>query len=134
MSYKTPEDRRFWSDKAFKGVRSGEREQTFFLNFLESQDFRPNTLKAIANDLRRFMLWFNQRNGEAFVLERVTVRDVTDFRNYIRIEKGLAVATVNRAVTLLRRFFGWLVERGELKADPAKPVKQLLQVDGETVP
>ena len=129
MSYKTPEDRRFWSDKAFKAVRSGEREPVLFLTFLESHDFRPNTLKAIANDLRRFMLWFNQRNGEAFVLERVTVRDVTDFRNYMRNEKGLAVATVNRAVTLIRRFFGWLVERGELKADPAKPVKELRRVE-----
>lgn len=129
MSYNTPEDRRFWSDKAFNGVGSGEREPVLFLDFLESHDFRPNTLRAMANDLRRFMLWFNQRNGEAFVLERVTVRDVTDFRNYMRNEKGLAVATVNRAVTLLRRFFGWLVERGELKADPAKPVKELRRVE-----
>ena len=129
MSYKTPEDRLFWSVKSFRGVRSGEREQTLFLQFLESHDFRPNTLRAISADLRRFMLWFNQRNGEEFLLERVTVRDVTDFKNHMRNEKGLAVASVNRALILIRRFFGWLVEQGELKADPAKPVKQLLQVE-----
>jgi site-specific recombinase XerD len=129
MSDNMPEERLFWADKGFEGVRSGERERTLFIQFLEAHDFRPNTLRAISKDLRQFMFWFNEKNGEQFVLDRVTTRDVTDFRNHLRNTKGLAVSTVNRAVVLLRRFFGWIVERGELKANPAKPVKELRQME-----
>jgi integrase/recombinase XerC len=35
------------------------------------------------------------------------------------------VATVNRCLVTLRRFFGWLVEQGQLAANPVKPVKEL---------
>ena len=35
------------------------------------------------------------------------------------------MASVNRALVSLRRFFGWLVESGHLTANPAKPVKEL---------
>ena len=41
----------------------------------------------------------------------MTTRDVTDFKDYLRREKGQAVATVNRNLVTLRRFFGWLVEQ-----------------------
>jgi site-specific recombinase XerD len=39
--------------------------------------------------------------------------------------KGQAVATVNRALVTLRRFFGWLVEQAHMSSNPAKPVKEL---------
>jgi len=120
-----PEDRQNWGDKAFRGVRSGDRERILFDRFLESTDYSPSSRRAVAGDLRAFMTWFNERNGEAFVLERVTARDITDFRSYLREERGLAVATVNRALVLIRRLFGWLVEQGELAANPARPVKEL---------
>jgi site-specific recombinase XerD len=112
------EERSFWTDKAFGGIRCGERERGLFLQFLESHDFRPNTLRAFSNDLRSFMLWFTTRNGEAFALARVSSRDVTDFKTYQRTEKGLAVATVNRSLATIRKFLGWLADRGELQSTP----------------
>jgi site-specific recombinase XerD len=125
-----PEDlRRHWRDIAFRGVATGEGEPTLFLDFLERHDFRPNTLRAFANDLRSFMLWFIQRNGERFLLARVSQRDLVDFKTYQRSEKGLAVATVNRSLVTLRKFFGWLVERGVLASNPADGVKELKRVE-----
>ena len=123
------EERSFWTDKAFAGISCGERERGLFLGFLESHDFRPNTLRAFSNDLRSFMLWFTTRNGEAFVLTRVSSRDVTDFKTYQRTEKGLAVATVNRSLATIRKFLGWLTARGELQSNPAGAVKELRQVE-----
>ena len=123
------EDRRDWGDKAFLGIRSGDRERALFVRFLESTDYSPSSRRAVAGDLHSFMLWFNERNGEAFVLERVTTRDITDFRTYLREQKGLAVATVNRALVLIRNFFGWLVDHGELPANPAKAVKELRRTE-----
>jgi integrase/recombinase XerC len=55
----------------------------------------------------------------------VTTRDITDFKNYLRRELGQAVATVNRSLVTLRRFFGWLVDQGHITANPAKAVKEL---------
>ena len=64
-------------------------------------------------------------NKEPFKLGRVTTRDVTDFRDYLRREKGQAVATVNRTLVTIRRFFGWLADQGHITANPAKTVKEL---------
>ena len=35
------------------------------------------------------------------------------------------MATINRALVTIRRFFGWLVENGHVPANPAKKVKEL---------
>ena len=66
-----------------------------------------------------------QANAEPFRVGRVTTRDVTDFKDGLRREQGQAVATINRALVTLRRFFGWLVDQGHAKANPVKPVKEL---------
>jgi site-specific recombinase XerD len=121
--------RRDWGDKAFRGVLAGDRERSLFVRFLQSTDYSQSSRRALAGDLRSFMAWFNDRNGERFVLERVTARDVADFRSFLRDEKGLAVASVNRALVLVRRFFAWLVEHGQLEANPAVPVKELRRTE-----
>ena len=56
---------------------------------------------------------------------RVTVRDVTDFRTWLRKDQGQATATVNRCLVTVRRFFAWLVDQGHVKTNPAKKVKEL---------
>jgi integrase/recombinase XerC len=129
MSIKSPEDRHNWGDKAFRGVRSRPGQRELFEEFLSEKDFRLNTTRAIASDLRRFINWFVERNGEDFTVDRVTLRDVTDYKNYRRTEMGMSIATVNRSLVLLRLFFGWLVEQNKLPSNPAKSVKELRSVE-----
>ncbi|MCH7687698.1 MAG: tyrosine-type recombinase/integrase, partial [Planctomycetes bacterium] len=93
--------------------------------FLDSHDFAENTRKAIVQDVRKFARWFSAANDEAFVVSRVTVRDVSDFRDNARRNLFLPVSSINRRLVMLRRFFGWLVEQGHLSLNPAKPVKEL---------
>jgi integrase/recombinase XerC len=62
-------------------------------------------------------------------MERVTTRDIADFRTYLREERGLAVSTVNRALVMVRKFFTWLVEQEELSANPAVTVKELRKTE-----
>ena len=38
--------------------------------YLAAHDFSPHTRRAIANDLRKFVRWFTQANGEAFTVKR----------------------------------------------------------------
>jgi len=50
---------------------------------------------------------------------------LTDFRDHLRRDKGQAVATINRNLVTLRRFFGWLVKECHVAANPATAVKEL---------
>jgi site-specific recombinase XerD len=61
-------------------------------------------------------------------VKRLTTRDVTDFKDYLRRDRQQAVATVNRTLVIVRRYCGWLVEQGHLPSNPAKPVKELKRV------
>ena len=129
MSNKRPESRRIFGDKAFRGVRSQPESRQLFDEFLSGIEYSQNTTRAIASDLHQFMIWFVDRNVEDFTVSRVTMRDVIDYKNYRRTEMGMSIATVNRSIVLLRRFFGWLVEQNKLSTNPAKSVKEFRSVE-----
>ena len=112
-------------DNVFKGMSVGEKEASLVQGYLNSHDFAANSRRAVAQDLRKFAAWFSSANAEPFRIGRVTTRDMTDFRDHLRRQKGQAVATVNRALVTLRGFFGWLTDAGQLPANPVKPVKEL---------
>ena len=93
--------------------------------FLSANDFSRHTVKAFKADLRKFINWFVNANGEQFDVSRVTVRDVADFREHLARVRRQSVATVNRALVSIRRFLGHLVKSGALSANPAESVKEL---------
>ena len=115
------------ADNVLCGIAAGENEPALVAHFLDGHDFAPSTRKAFASDLRKFAQWFTTANREPFRIERVTVRDVTDFREHLRRERRQSVATVNRALVVVRRFFAWLGEHGHVPVNPAKAVKELRQ-------
>jgi integrase/recombinase XerC len=78
--------------------------------FLAGHDYADSTRKAIIQDVRKFARWFTGANNEPFVVARVTVRDVADFRDHARRKLDSEVSTVNRSLVTLRRFFGWLAD------------------------
>lgn len=109
----------------FENIPVGKDEAGLLDEFLGCHDFAPGTRRLVIHDVRQFALWFAESNKELFVVGRVTVRDVVDFRDHLRREKDQAVSTVNRSLVLLRRFFGWLADQKHIHANPAKPVKEL---------
>lgn len=115
-------------DNVFDGIPVAKDEASHFDHYLGNHDFAAETRRAVAQDVRKFARWFTTANKEPFQASRVTTRDVTDFRDYLRREKGQAVASVNRCLVTLRRFFGWLTEQGHIPMNPARQVKQLRQV------
>ncbi len=112
-------------DNAFGDVPVGSEEASLATRFFEAHDFSVHTRRAMASDLCKFARWFSAANKERFVVGRVTVRDVTDFRNHLRTDRQQAVASVNRCMVSLRRFFGWLLGERVVDFNPAKPVKEL---------
>ena len=125
MSDFRSEERQNSGDNVFEGLLVGEKEANMLATFLDQHDFSIHTRKAIVNDLRKFAKWFTESNRELFTLRRVTTRDVVDFRNHLHRDKKQAVATVNRALVLIRRFFDWIVQQGHVPSNPAKAVKEL---------
>lgn len=125
MSDSRPESRRNSADKVFEGVPAVAGEADLFRSFLNSHDFAAPTVKAFGLDLKKFANWFTESNREPFAVKRVTTRDVSDFRDHLRREKQQAVATVNRALVTIRRYFGWLATQGHVPANPAQAVKEL---------
>jgi len=113
------------ADNVFDPVPCGPEEPGLLIRFLDSHDFSPATRKAFVNDLRKFAQWFVTANEEPFRVARVTTRDVTDFKGYLRRDKQQAVATVNRNLVCIRRFLQWLKEDGQVITNVAKPVKEL---------
>ena len=112
-------------DNVFDSIPVGNQETALIGRFLSDNDFSANTRRAFASDLKNFSDWFTKVNKERFVISRVTTGDVSSYRDYLRREKTQAVATVNRALVTVRRFFNWLVEDGQLTANPARKVKEL---------
>jgi len=114
-----------WHDMLFETIPVGRNEASLVVRFLDDNDFASESRRAIINDIRKFARWFSTANREPLVVGRVTVRDITDFRNHLRKELQQASSTVNRCLVSLRRFFGWLAEQGHIPANPGKKVKQL---------
>jgi site-specific recombinase XerD len=112
-------------DNVFRGLSVGTEVEALFTSFLGAHDLTANTRKAFVNDMKKFARWFASANHESLVVERVTTRDIADFRDHLRRVDQQEVSTVNRALVTLRRFFGWLAEEGHVAANPAKKVKEL---------
>lgn len=125
MSDQRPEDRHNSGDNVFDGIPAGPDEPILFSQYINSLDMAANSRRAMLQDMRKFATWFTKSNQERFVVGRVTTRDVTDFKEHLRRDKQQAIATVNRSLVTIRRFFGWLTQHGHINANPAKPVKEL---------
>lgn len=99
-----------------------------FQEFLDGQDFAPATIKAMRLDYSKWVRWYEVANAEPYEDERVTVRDIADFRRWLREERGQATASVNRALATLRRYFRWATEQGLLSVSPIDGIKDLKAV------
>ena len=119
------EERRNQGDSVFGTIPVGQDEAALFGQYLDDHDFADDTRKAFSQDVRKFATWFSLANRESFTVGRVTVRDITDFKDHLRRECGQAVSTVNRALVTLRGFFQWLTDQSHIPANPVKKVKEL---------
>jgi site-specific recombinase XerD len=74
-----------------------------------------STRDAYERDLRSFATWAGAQGvaGPAAVDRQVLRRYLADLHR-----EGLAAASVRRRIAVLRRYFGWLAERGLIESDP----------------
>ncbi len=112
-------------DNVFQGIPVSPNELSHLRQFLGSHDFSVHTVRAFVFDLKKFAQYFAAANNEPFDCTRVSTMDLTSFKRHLRENKQQAVSTVNRALVSIRRYFDWLVDKGYLKSNPVKAVKEL---------
>jgi site-specific recombinase XerD len=93
--------------------------------FCTETDYSAASRRAVRADLVKFGRWYCEANKEPFDPRRVTLRDVADWRDWMRRSQNQSVSTVNRGLVSVRRFFAWLQEHGHVGSSPAADVKDL---------
>ena len=97
-----------------------------FLSWLRSCDRSPHTIAAYAADLAHFFAWLSGQVGRDVPPVEVTPFDLQSYRDHL-VAVGTRTTTINRRLTALRAFFAYLVEKGEIAANPAARVKAVRQ-------
>ncbi len=119
------QDGKNYEHNVFRGISIRPKQDVLFTEFLAGQVISSHTAQALIMDVRKFATWFTTANAEPWDVTRVTVRDVADFREYLRREKRQATATVNRCLASLRKYFKWLFGNGHIAGNTTTGVKEL---------
>lgn len=85
---------------------------------LRAERKSPQTVKSYGNGVRQYLAWCG-RQEVAADLSRATVAGFVT----VLLDAGAAPATARTRQLAVRRFSAWLVEEGELDADPLLGVK-----------
>jgi len=86
-------------------------------------------VKGYLSDLRCFVRWFEQTNGEAFTLQAVTPTDVREYRQFLLVVETHKANTVNRRLASLATLMKWAKESGKIEHDPTGNVHAVPQTN-----
>jgi len=100
-----------------------------FEEYLLENDKAVLTVKGYLSDLRCFVRWFEQTNGEAFTLQAVTPTDVREYRQFLLVVETHKANTVNRRLASLATLMKWAKESGQIEHDPTGNVHAVPQTN-----
>ena len=92
---------------------------TSYLATLADKRRSPHTLKAARQDLTRFVTWWELRYRRPFDPSLLLDSDLRDWRLERQQTDGAAPATINRALSTLRRYCAWAVAAGMMTENAA---------------
>jgi integrase/recombinase XerD len=104
-----------------------------FQTWLQNEDKGEKTIRSYGSELRKFFNWYEQTERKVFNPIESNPILLMDYRSYLMNTLEQKPATVNKAISVLKTFFGWAVEVGYLKANPAVKVK-MKRVQQNTAP
>lgn len=125
MSNFSSQSNKNYEHNVFRGINTIPKQEELFCQHIDMLDVSQHTIQALILDIRKFAKWFTAANAEPWDIERVTSRDVIDFRDYLKSEKKQAVSTINRNLASIRKYFKWLCQNDYLTANPTSSVKEL---------
>lgn len=94
-----------------------------FLVHLETAEGKSkSTVRHYAHDLDLFSRYLSAYAPWVVTPEDVTSQIITGFLRYMRVVRGNSATSTKRRLSSLRRFFGYLVQCGEISHDPTAPL------------
>ena len=106
-----------------------EKIQQFITYIEKEKRASHNTKISYDRDLRKAKAYFEQ-SGMTEVKE-ITATSVTSYLLYLE-KKGFSTATISRSITVLKKFFQYLVRSGWLSIDPTEQL-QSPKVEKKTI-
>lgn len=98
---------------------------TEFIRYLAAERrYSPLTVRNYRRDIERFMQWLGVDEAH-FDPQSVTTGDLREWVVYRADEGRLGAASINRELSSLRAFFGWLHRTGAIAKDPSREVAAL---------
>jgi site-specific recombinase XerD len=96
------------------------KHQVFtYLSLLQARNYAHSTVSAVARIIRKFVLTLPQQRQDIVTdnLARATSQDIDSFIDSAR-SKGLSPSTINTNLSVLKEFFDFLLEQGQMQAQP----------------
>lgn len=125
MSNFSSQSNKNYEHNVFRGISIRLKQEELIYKHIDMLDVSQHTINALILDIRKFAKWFTSANAEPWDIERVTSRDVIDFRDYLKTEKEQEVSTVNRNLASIRKYFKWLCQQEHIEVNPTLAVKEL---------
>jgi integrase/recombinase XerC len=94
-----------------------------FQKHLDGLDFAKLTVRGYLADLRHFLRWFEQTNGEELAVELITPTDVKDYKQFMLTVERRKASTVNRRLAALSALARWARQTGQIQDDPTEHIK-----------
>jgi len=100
---------------------------TDFESHLTEQDVSPLTISGYVQDVRQFVAWFEQSNGESFALPAVTPTDLREYRQHMQVTLRRKASSINRKLAAISALFRWAEQTGQVSTVPTKGIKPIRQ-------
>lgn len=98
---------------------------THYLDHLAVQGRSPATVRAVRSDLGQFGTWWETTYHQPWMVAVTSDRNLRHWQRSRQAEDGAAPATINRALSTLRRFCAWAVQHGHLADNPCTELKDV---------
>lgn len=76
----------------------------FITHLAQDKDLAPRTVRAYADDVKSFLVWFNLTNDAPASPQTITLTDAREFKQHL-IQRGFSPASINRKLVVLKMFF-----------------------------
>ena len=101
------------------GAAVGELAEAYLRALAVERNYSEHTIRSYGTDLRAYLRWCERGGVDAMNPNRRALRAYLGYLN----AAGYARTTVNRHLSAIRGFYGWLVITGRLDADPTTIVQ-----------
>lgn len=94
-----------------------------FLDYIKVEKrYSVNTLKAYDFDLNEFTTFLEEQNIDSF--QKVNLKELRLYVAHLN-EKNIKAVTINRKISVLKKFFGFIYEIKEIENNPSRDLRFL---------